>query len=208
MLRCMNRKAHWEAVYRDNPADEVSWFQPRPETSLRLIAASGISPQDGVIDVGAGASLLVDCLLAEGYTNLAVLDISSAALAVARQRVGARAAAVRWLEADVTELRPAERFALWHDRAVFHFLTTRDERARYVEALKTALRPDGHVIIATFALDGPAKCSGLEVARYDATGLGAELGVEFHFREQVDEAHRTPWQTEQHFSYFRFERRS
>lgn len=207
MLPRVDRKAHWDAVYREHAADDVSWFQPRAEASLRLIAACGLSREVGLLDVGAGASPLVDDLLAAGYRNVAVLDISPAALAVARQRLGVRAAAVRWYEGDVTEFQPPERFGLWHDRAVFHFLTAPEERARYVAALKAALLPGGHVIIATFALDGPAKCSGLPVARYDAAGLRAELGGEFQLHEQLDETHRTPWQTEQRFSYFRLQQR-
>ncbi len=204
----MNPKQHWENVYQSKAADDVSWFQPRPETSLRLIAATGIGKADGILDVGGGASLLVDCLLDAGFKKLAVLDISSAALAAARQRLGPRAARVQWMEADVTEFRVPERFALWHDRAVFHFLTAPDDRARYLQSLKAALVPGGHIIIATFALDGPTKCSGLEVARYDAAKLCAELGEEFQLHEQVDETHLTPWQTEQRFSYFRFQWRA
>ncbi|MEQ2008932.1 MAG: class I SAM-dependent methyltransferase [Limisphaerales bacterium] len=204
----MNRKEHWEGVYESKAPDDVSWFQPRPETSLRLLAAAGLGKQEGVIDVGGGASVLVDCLLDAGFTQLAVLDLSGVALALTRRRLGARAAAVHWFEADVTEFRPPERFALWHDRAVFHFLTTPTDRTRYVASLKASLVPGGHVIIATFALDGPAKCSGLEVARYDAAGVGAELGAEFRICEQVDETHLTPWQTEQRFSYFRFQRQT
>lgn len=204
-LSNMNRKEHWNQVYATSATGDVSWHQPRPTSSLTLLAAAGIAKEQGVIDVGGGTSVLVDCLLDAGFTQLAVLDLSGAALALTRSRLGARAAAVHWFEADVTEFRPPMRFVLWHDRAVFHFLTASTERARYVESLKASLVPGGHVIIATFALDGPAKCSGLEVARYDAAGLGAELGAEFCFREQVDETHRTPWQTEQRFSYFRFQ---
>lgn len=204
----LSRKEHWEAVYQSKAPDDVSWFQPRPETSLRLFAAAGIGKDEGVIDVGGGASLLVDCLLDAGFLKLAVLDISGEALSLSRKRLGTRAAGVHWFEADVTEFRPPESFALWHDRAVFHFLTTPTDRTRYVESLKAALVPGGHVIIATFALDGPVKCSGLEVARYNAAGIAAELGVEFHFHEQVDETHRTPWQSEQRFSYFRFQRQA
>jgi SAM-dependent methyltransferase len=202
----MNRKEHWNQVYETSAPGDVSWHQTSPASSLNLIAAAAITSDQGVIDVGGGTSVLVDCLLDAGFTQMAVLDVSGVALALTRRRLGARAAAVHWFEADATEFRPPMRFALWHDRAVFHFLTASAERARYVESLKASLVPGGHVIIATFALDGPAKCSGLEVARYDAVGMGAELGAEFCFREQLDETHRTPWQTEQHFSYFRFQR--
>ena len=145
----MNRKEHWENVYRDNPADDVSWFQTRPALSLQLIAATCVSKQDGIIDVGGGASVLVDWLLDEGFGRLAVLDISGAALTCARQRLGARAGKVMWLEADVTTFAPPQRFAVWHDRAVFHFLTAAEDRAAYVRSLERTVPPGGHVIIAT-----------------------------------------------------------
>ena len=202
----MHRKEHWNQVYQTNAPDDVSWHQACPSSSLGLIKGSGIAKDQGIIDVGGGASVLVDCLLDEGFTKLAVLDLSGAALAITRGRLGSRAAAVQWFEADVTEFRSPEHFALWHDRAVFHFLTALADRTRYVESLKASLVLGGHVIIATFALDGLAKCSGLEVTRYDAADIGAQLGPEFCFHEQVNETHRTPWQTEQRFSYFRFQR--
>ncbi len=200
----MNRKDQWEQVYQTKASDDVSWFQSQPALSLKLILASGAGWDAGIIDVGGGASVLVDYLLDAGYRKLAVLDISAAALAVARQRLGQRADAVEWLEADVTTFQPARRFGLWHDRAVFHFLTDQADRQRYVETLKRTLTPGGQAIIASFAVDGPLKCSGLEVARYDAATLSAELGPEFQLLEQVNETHTTPWQTEQKFSYFRF----
>jgi SAM-dependent methyltransferase len=203
----MDRKQHWEEVYETKSPDEVSWFQQRPEVSLRLIAGMGLGKTDGIIDVGGGASVLVDFLLDEGYENLTVLDISAAALARARQRVGERAAKVKWIEADVTVFQSPATFALWHDRAVFHFLTTAADRAAYVRTLRQALRPGGHVIIATFAADGPTRCSGLDVTRYDAPGICAQLGAGFELQEEVREVHRTPWQTEQAFSYFRFIRK-
>jgi SAM-dependent methyltransferase len=204
----MDRKEHWEKVYRDNPAEDLSWFQKRPEMSLQLIAATGVRKQDGIIDVGGGASVLVDCLLDEGFERLAVLDISGAALACARQRLGARAGKVLWLEADVTTFAPPHRFAVWHDRAVFHFLTAAEDRAAYVRTLAQTVSPGGHVIIATFAVDGPLKCSGLEIARYDEAGIRAQFGSGFEFRSQKNEVHATPWRTEQKFSYFVFSRKS
>ena len=203
----MNRKEHWENVYRDNPADDVSWFQTRPALSLQLIAATGVIKQDRIIDVGGVASVLVDWLLDEGFGRLAVLDISGAALTCARQRLGARAGKVMWLEADVTTFAPPQRFAVWHDRAVFHFLTAAEDRAAYVRSLERTVPPGGHVIIATFAVDGPLKCSGLEVARYDETSIRAQIGPGFKFQSQVNETHVTPWQTEQKFSYFVFSRK-
>jgi SAM-dependent methyltransferase len=204
----MNRKDHWNQVYQTKAPDDVSWFQTRPAISLKLIAASGVGKDAGVIDVGGGASVLVDFLLDAGFTKLAVLDISAAALEHARQRLAKRASLVEWCEADVTTFNPPRRFGLWHDRAVFHFLTDKTDRQKYVEALKRTLVPAGRVIIATFAVDGPLKCSGLEVARYDAPSICAELGADFQLVEQASETHVTPWNTEQKFSYFRFVRTS
>lgn len=202
----MNRKEHWSQVYQTKAPDDVSWYQTRPTTSLKLIEASSVAKDQGVIDVGAGASALVDFLLEAGFKRLGVLDISAAALQHARQRLGVRATSVEWFEADVTEFRPPHRFGLWHDRAVFHFLTDPVDRRKYVETVSRTLTPDGHVVIATFAIEGPVKCSGLDVARYDAPSLAAELGAGFQLREQVDEIHVTPWSTEQKFSFFRFTR--
>jgi ubiquinone/menaquinone biosynthesis C-methylase UbiE len=200
----MNRKEHWNQVYQTKASDDVSWFQPRPEVSLRLIAATGIGKGDGVIDVGGGASTLVDFLVTDGFNPLAVLDISAAALEHAKQRLTRRSGEVEWFEADVTQFNLPHRFGLWHDRAVFHFLTSETDRRKYVETLTRTLTPEGHVIIATFAKDGPLKCSGLDVCRYDAASLCAELGPRFKLMEQVDETHITPWEAQQKFSYFRF----
>jgi ubiquinone/menaquinone biosynthesis C-methylase UbiE len=203
----MNRTEHWNQVYQTNPPDDVSWFQTRPTTSLRLIESCGVGKDDGIIDVGGGASVLVDFLLDAGYTQLAVLDISAAALEHAQRRLGARAGAVDWYAADVTTFLPPRQFGLWHDRAVFHFLTEQADRQKYVETMKRTLTPDGHAVIATFAIDGPEKCSGLSVCRYDAPAISAELGAEFRLLEQVNDTHVTPWNTEQRFSYFHFARR-
>lgn len=203
----MNRTEHWNQVYQTNASDDVSWFQTRPTTSLRLIEACGVGKGNGIIDVGGGASVLVDFLLDAGYTQLAVLDISAAALDHAKGRLGARADAVDWFAADVTTFVPTRQFGLWHDRAVFHFLTDKADRQRYVETMKRTLTPEGHAVIATFAADGPEKCSGLSVCRYDGPAICAELGAGFQLVEHVNETHVTPWKTEQRFSYFRFARR-
>ena len=202
----MNRKAHWEKVYRENPADDVSWFQKHPALSLQLIAGTGVGKHAGIIDVGGGASVLVDGLLDAGFEDVTVLDISTASLNCARQRLGAPAGRVNWIEADITNFAPQRRYRLWHDRAVFHFLLNPADRAAYVRTLGRTVVPGGHVIIATFAQDGPPKCSGLEVARYDEPGIRAALGADYDFRSQVNETHVTPWQTEQKFSYFVFRR--
>ena len=202
----MERKEHWEHAYETNPPDDVSWFQQEPALSLRLIAKTGVGTSDGVIDVGGGASVLVDHLLDAGFERVAVLDISGAALQHARQRLGPRAEKVTWFETDITAFRARRPFAVWHDRAVFHFLTAPADRQKYVESLQQGLTPGGHVIMATFAIDGPQKCSGLEVSCYDASALSAELGAGFALVEQADETHVTPWHTQQKFSYFRFVR--
>jgi SAM-dependent methyltransferase len=202
----INLKEHWDHVYQTKEHDDVSWYQSCPATSLKLIAVCGVGKQEGIIDVGGGASVLVDLLLDAGFTRLAVLDISAAALAHAKERLGACASDVEWFEADVTGFTSPHCFNLWHDRAAFHFLTDKADRQKYVQTLKRTLTPDGHVIIATFAIDGPLKCSGLEVMRYDASAIAAELGEGFRLLEQVDETHTTPWGAEQEFSYFRFAR--
>lgn len=203
----MNRTEHWNHVYQTKASDDVSWFQAQPATSLRLIEACGVGKGDGIIDVGGGASVLVDFLLDAGYSQLAVLDISAAALDHAKGRLGARADAVYWFAADVTTFVPTRQFGLWHDRAVFHFLTDKADRQKYVETMKRTLAPESRAVIATFAIDGPEKCSGLSVCRYDAQAISTELGAEFQLLEQVNETHVTPWNTEQRFSYFRFARR-
>src|SRR5450756_1683277 len=195
----MNRQEHWNQVYQTKGTDDVSWYQRRPDLSLALIAASGVSKDAGVIDVGGGASALVNFLLDDGYTRLAVLDLSGAALSHSRSRLGARASTIGWFEADVTSFVPPRRFGLWHDRAVFHFLTAADDRRGYVATLRRTLQPGGSVVISTFALDGPPKCSGLDVMRYDEPSILAELGAGFQLQEVRRETHITPWQSEQRF---------
>lgn len=195
-------KQHWNEVYASKPADAVSWFQPQADTSFALIEAAGLDADAPIIDVGGGASVLVDQLLAAGHRRLAVLDLSAAALEVARQRLGARAAEVDWIAADITEVElPAARYALWHDRAVFHFLTSAADRAAYRERLRHALAPGGQLVIATFAEDGPTRCSGLPVARYSSAALQAEFADDFVPVATRHEAHRTPWGSEQRFVY-------
>jgi ubiquinone/menaquinone biosynthesis C-methylase UbiE len=204
----MNRKSHWEKVYSDKSPLEVSWYQKAPELSLQLIRDSGIKKDEPLIDVGGGASILVDRLHTEGFNHLAVLDISAKALAWAQKQLGEAAEKVEWFESDVTEFAAPHPFMLWHDRAVFHFLTKAVDRKRYVEVLKRTLAAEGHLIIAAFAIGGPTRCSGLDIVQYDARKLSAELGTEFQLVEECSELHITPGSSEQQFTYFRFVRRT
>jgi len=201
-----DRSNHWESVYATRNAHEVSWYQVRPDASLRLIDRLGIGPGDAVIDVGGGASSLVDHLIERGFAELTVLDISSAALAAVQARLGARAERVAWLVGDITRLKPPGPFRLWHDRAVFHFLTTAEDRRAYVRTLTNALPSGSHAIIATFAADGPERCSNLPVCRYSPELLAAELGAGFALVEAFHETHVTPAQGQQKFIYCCFQR--
>ncbi|WP_439359109.1 class I SAM-dependent methyltransferase [Bradyrhizobium sp. DASA03007] len=203
-----DRSAHWDNVYATKGEAEVSWFQSSPTTSLAMIRAANLDPEAATIDIGGGASRLVDALLQDGYRDIAVLDLSANALDVAKKRLGAAASAAEWIVADATTWRPAKTYDLWHDRAAFHFLTESRDRAAYVERLRSALAPGGHVIIATFAPDGPEKCSGLPVQRHDSASLLAELGAEFELIETRRETHHTPWDSTQAFQFSRFRRRA
>lgn len=198
----MKAKEHWERVYATKAATEVSWFQEHAALSLRLIQQAAVPVSASIIDVGGGASTLVDDLLAAGYEHLTVLDLSGAALATACARLGSRAAAVRWIEADILQADlPPHGYDVWHDRAVFHFLTSVEERQAYVSKVLQAVRPGGLVIVATFAEDGPASCSGLPVMRYSASGLHAEFGAPFQLLGHERESHSTPSGNEQKFVY-------
>lgn len=197
-------KKHWENVYRTKSPLKVSWYQQDPILSLSLITRAELPLDAPIIDVGGGSSTLVDRLYDEAFTNISVLDISSSALAHVKARLADKADAVHWYEEDVTRFKPPQRFALWHDRAVFHFLTNSADRERYVNVLKQALKPRGHIIIMTFAIDGPSKCSGLEIVQYDAEKLTAELGPGFKLVETGHETHHTPAGNQQKFAYFHF----
>ncbi|PTQ76796.1 methyltransferase family protein [Nitrosomonas oligotropha] len=198
----MDNKRHWEQVYTTKASDSVSWFQEHADQSLRLIHNTRLGKDAAIIDVGGGASRLVDDLVAEGYTDLTVFDLSSTALAVARQRLGKHADIVHWIEGDITRTKfPMNRFDIWHDRAVFHFLTDPADRHAYVERVLSSVRPGGHVIVATFAEDGPEKCSGLPVMRYQPEALHAIFGDTFQLVEHEKEAHHTPFGTVQQFVY-------
>lgn len=200
------RHAHWEEVYRTKATDAVSWYQPVPQPSADLLTLAGATPRSAIVDIGGGASTLVDWLLAKGFRDVTVLDLSPAALEAARTRLGAAAAAVTWIAADITDWRPARTYDVWHDRAAFHFLTDPADRASYVERLRTALRPGGHAVIGTFAPDGPEKCSGLPVERYDAEKLAAALGGGFRLVDSRRHEHVTPWGAMQRFHFGTFRR--
>jgi SAM-dependent methyltransferase len=196
----MDRKAHWENVYGTKAPDAVSWYRPHLETSLALIERAAVEHSAAIIDVGGGASTLVDDLLARGYKYLTVLDISQAALDMARKRLGPAGEGVHWLAGDVTEVAlPAQAYDVWHDRAVFHFLTAPEQRAAYVRQVLRAMKRGGHVIVSTFGPEGPVKCSGLDVMRYDAEALHAEFGARFRLVESSKEIHQTPFGTTQQF---------
>ena len=198
----MQSKDHWEKVYTTKEADNVSWFQAHAELSMRLIRESCPRRDAAIIDVGGGASTLVDERLDDGYPNVTVLDLSSAALAESRRRLGVRGETVRWMEADITcaEFEPHS-FDLWHDRAVFHFLTTKKDRIAYVRQVLQAVKPGGHVIMATFGSDGPTQCSGLPVMRYAPDELHAEFGDAFTLLAHEEQLHHTPFGTDQQFVY-------
>jgi SAM-dependent methyltransferase len=196
------KSTHWESVYGTKPPDQVSWFRPHLERSLSFVESSNVPLDAGIIDVGGGASSFVDDLLVRGYSNLTVLDLSETALSVARTRLGERSSAVHWICADITEVAlPHRAYDLWHDRAVFHFLTSPGQREKYVAALRRALKPGGHVVIGTFGPNGPKQCSGLDVLRLSPDGIHSELGVAFTKIATDMEFHTTPRGTPQEFAY-------
>ncbi|MBR0995480.1 class I SAM-dependent methyltransferase [Bradyrhizobium japonicum] len=201
-----DRSAHWDKVYATKGEAEVSWFQDSPATSLAMIMAAAPDREVAIIDIGGGASRLVDALLLDGYRDLTVLDLSANALDAAKRRIGQAASTIDWIVADATTWRPAKIYDVWHDRAAFHFLTDPRDRAAYVERLRSAVAPGGHAIIATFAPDGPETCSGLPVQRHDGASLAAELGPEFELIETRSETHHTPWHSAQAFQFSLFRR--
>ena len=198
----MDNKSHWEKVYQTKAPEAVSLYSPHLDTSLRLIEQAAPNRDASIIDVGGGESTLVDDLLRHGYQNISVLDISQAAIDVARERLGKNAMQVNWHVADITQATlPAHQFDVWHDRAVFHFLTGDDQRVAYVRQVAHSVKPGGHVIVATFGPQGPEKCSGLDVIRYDASSLHDQFGGRFKLLESSIEQHQTPFGTVQQFLY-------
>lgn len=207
-MSTLERQTHWQNVYQTKGERDVSWFQEIPTISLDLIRASGVATDASIIDIGGGASRLADALVAEGYHSVTVLDVSEKALTTSRNRLGPRAEQVTWIVADITAWRPDKSYDFWHDRAAFHFLTEPGDRAAYAECVRKAVRPGGHVVIGTFAPEGPERCSGLPVIRHDAGSIGEVLGPSFKLIESRRHDHLTPGGTKQRFQFSRFQRQA
>jgi SAM-dependent methyltransferase len=205
-MESANRQAHWENVYTSKGESEVSWFQESPAPSFELIVQAGATHRSAIIDIGGGASRLVDHLVEQGFQDITVLDLSAAALEAARRRLESRADRVQWIVADATAWEPVKAYDIWHDRAAFHFLTDESDRAAYIARLTRGVNAGGHAIIGTFALDGPEKCSGLPVARYDSASLAQVLGAEFRLVDTRRHEHATPWGSKQMFQFSVFRR--
>ncbi len=204
----LDGKGHWESVYKTKDPSCVSWYQPHLAISLKFISETGISKNASIIDVGGGASTLADDLLAQKYERITVVDLSSEALKKAKARLGNCAQEVTWIEADITKTSfPPDSFDLWHDRAVFHFLTNPEDRKKYIKTLTNSLKSGGYLIMATFSLEGPLKCSGLEVMRYSPETLSRELGERFSLLKSSKERHQTPFNTFQNFAYCLFKKK-
>lgn len=205
-MSSIERHAHWENVYQTKGERDVSWFQESPNISLDLIRATGVDAGASIVDIGGGASRLVDALFDMEFKAITVLDLSEKALATSKARLGLRGAKINWVAADVTGWEPSQTYDIWHDRAAFHFLTDPKDRTAYSERVLRAVQPGGHVIIATFAPDGPERCSGLPVVRHDAASLGEMLGPAFTLVERRKHDHQTPMGTSQQFQFSRFRR--
>lgn len=203
----MDAKVYWDHLYSTNRPQKLGWYEPHLRMSLDMILAARIDRDARIIDIGGGASTLVDDLLAQGFEHISVLDISRAALSLARARLGEQAGKIRWLEADITSASlPADHYDLWHDRAVFHFLTNVADREKYVKTMRRSVKPQGHIVIGTFSLQAPPKCSGLEVHRYSPKLLRRELGEDLELREHQYDAHMAPAGVEQRYLYCRFQK--
>lgn len=198
------RKTHWDVVYKTKDDAEVSWFEASPDLSLSLLREAGLTPDASVIDIGGRLSRLVDALAAQ-QDHVAVLDISAEALAKARTRLP-EAVNVEWIVSDITAWQPSRQYDFWHDRAALHFLTEEADQQAYLNALKSAVRPGGKIVIGTFAPDGPEKCSGLPVVRHDTRSLEKFLGTGFRLIAERRHDHKTPWQAVQRFQFSTFEK--
>jgi len=205
-MSTLERQAHWQNVYQTKDEQTVSWFQERPDISLDLIHATGVDTGAPIIDIGGGASRLVDALISEGFNAVSVLDLSEKALETSKARLGAEGAQVQWIVADITRWQPSQAYDVWHDRAALHFLTDPKDRPAYVERVLKTVRFGGHVIVGTFAPDGPERCSGLPVVRHDAASLGELLGSSFALADTRRHDHQTPSGAIQKFQFSRFQR--
>lgn len=206
-LKKFDSQRHWEKVYQSQKPDKVSWYKPHLDLSLDILTHAGLKPSSHIIDVGAGASTLVDDLIKLGVKAVTVLDVSGEALAVSKARLGKQADEIEWVETDITQAKlRKEYYDIWHDRAVFHFLTDAEDRRRYIAGMTEALKPNGQLVMATFSLQGPPRCSGLDVVRHSPETLQVELGNGFRLVESLEEEHRTPFNTVQKFIYCRFQR--
>ncbi len=204
-MTIMDKKRHWENVYSTKGYDQVSWYREHLDCSLQMIIDTGVDKDAAVIDVGGGSSTLVDDLLDNGFVDISVLDISPTAIEKSRDRLGTNSENVDWMVGDITEIElPESRFDVWHDRAVFHFLTEPEDRRKYVDVVRRSLKPGGHLIIAAFGPDGPEKCSGLSIVRYSPASMRAEFGSAFELANIFDEIHHTPFGTTQAFVYCHF----
>lgn len=198
----MDARSHWENVYTTKAPEAVSWYRPHLEKSLEIVERIAPDRSTSIIDVGGGESTLVDDLLARGYQNVAVLDVSPTAIDVAKRRLGRAADSVQWVVGDITIVElPSGAYDLWHDRAVFHFLTAMEQRVAYVRQVARAVKPGGYVLVSTFGPEGPTKCSGLDIVRYDAESLHAEFGAGFRLQQSLKELHETPFGSTQQFLY-------
>lgn len=198
----MNRKSHWKNVYQTKEVNQVSWYREHLENSLQLILSTNIAKDEAIIDIGSGSSTLIDDLLNRAFTDISVLDISAKALENSKLRLGKKAEKVKWIETDITQANlPKNYHSVWHDRAVFHFLTNIEDRRKYVELVNKSLKVGGHIIIAAFSLDGPKKCSGLEIVQYSPELINKELGNNFQLVNSLKETHHTPFETTQEFIY-------
>jgi len=198
----MDARSHWENVYTTKAPEAVSWYRPHLEKSLEIVQKIAPDRSVAIVDVGGGESTLADDLLARGYQNVAVLDVSPTAIDVTKRRLGRAADSVQWIVGDITSAElPSSAYDVWHDRAVFHFLTEKEQRAAYARQVARGVKPGGYVLVSTFGPEGPTKCSGLEVVRYDAESLHAEFGVRFRLLESLKELHETPLGTTQQFLY-------
>jgi 2-polyprenyl-3-methyl-5-hydroxy-6-metoxy-1,4-benzoquinol methylase len=207
-MEIANQKQHWENVFINKEPNEVSWFQEYPKTSMEFLHLFDLSSTANIIDVGAGDSKFVDALLEKGFTNIWVLDISSAALEKAKKRLGAKADLVHWVVTDITEFEPPVQYDFWHDRAAFHFLTDDASIKKYVTITELGIRNNGYLILGTFSENGPLKCSGLEIKQYSAASMSGRFEKKFDRIRCIEETHTTPFSTKQNFLFCSFQKRN